>query len=189
MRKNCFALFALLAFGSGSAFAEEIENPEYAVWSKFKKGASVTVKTVTSSNGMTFEMKATTTLVEVAKDGKLVLEISAVSNFNGMEIKAPAMKRDVTKTIKLPEKLPAGVKKEDYSAQKPPGSFEEGTEDLKIAGKEIKTKWFKFKSEVGGLKSEGQVWHSDKVPGGVVKMESTTGGGTVKMELVEFKEP
>jgi hypothetical protein len=157
------------------------------MWSKHEKGTSVTLKT-TSGGGMTSEVTVTTTLVEAGAD-KLVIETSVVSKVNGMEIKAPGTPRDVTKTIELPE----GVKKEDLTREKPPGTYEEGTETLKIAGTEVKAKWYKYKAEVAGTTIDAKMWTSDAVPGGVVKAEvTTTAGGvttTTKTELVEFKKP
>ena len=186
MRRVTFALFALLALAVGTASAEDAENPEFASWSKFKKGTTATLKMTTTAANNTSEILMTTTLVEVGAD-KLVVETSTVTKFNGMEFKAAA-KRDVTKTIKLPD----GVKKDDAKGGKVPGTYEEGTETLKIGGTEIKTKWYKAKAEVAGNKTESKTWMSDEVPGSLVKMETTTTGpaaGTLKMELIEFKKP
>jgi hypothetical protein len=170
-----------------TAFAEEVENPEFTMWSKLKKGTSMTLKTTTSANGMNFESTSTTVLTEVGAD-KVVLEMTSVSKFNGKDIKVPPVKREVTKTIKLPD----NVKKEDLKAGKPQGTYEDGTETLKISGMELKTKWYKFKTEANGVKSEGKMWVSDDVPGLMVKMESSSTGAataSIKMELTEFKKP
>jgi hypothetical protein len=188
MRLACLASVAVLVLSAGVSRAEDtVDNPEFTTWSKFKKGTSITLKTTSAFNNMTTEITSTTTLVEVGAD-KLVVETSSVTKFNNMEIKAPPAKRDVMKTITLPK----GVKKEDLTAKKPPGTFEEGTETVKVGGTEVKTKWFKFKAEMDGTKTEAKMWTSDDVPGSMVKMESTTTGKvatTLKMELVEFKKP
>jgi hypothetical protein len=188
MRPTRFAALALVALIPGVAVAQEmITNPEFANWSKFKKGTSVTVKTVTDVAGMKGEMSITMTLVEAGGE-KLVVETSSVTTANGMEFKSPAAKRDIAKTIELPK----GVKKEDLESKKPDGSFEEGTETLKVAGVEVKAKWYKYKSEIAGIKSEGKMWMSDDVPGWLVKTELTTSGeiaSTMKSEVVEFKKP
>ena len=190
MRHASLALLALLALAVGTASAEDVENPEFASWSKFKKGTTVTLKMMTTAANVTSEVLMTTTLVETGAD-KVVVETSTVTKFNGMEFKAPAAKRDVAKTIKLPD----GVKKpdpKDPKVEKPTGTFEEGTETLKIGGTEIKTKWFKAKAEVAGNKTESKTWMSDDVPGSLVKMEATTTGAapsTIRMELIEFKKP
>lgn len=179
--------FVIATCAAGSACAQEtIDNPEFANWSKFKKGASMTVRTSSTFAGMTSEILMTTTLVELGSD-KHVVESSTVTKSAGMEFKSPATKRDVTKTLVLPK----GTPKPDPKAAKPPGTYEEGTETLKIGGVEVKTKWYKYKSDSNGLKIEAKTWMSDDVPGSLVKMEATTSGvadGTTKVELIEFKK-
>ncbi|HJZ93668.1 MAG TPA: hypothetical protein VKE40_22525, partial [Gemmataceae bacterium] len=88
---------AVLALAAGPAAAQEtIDNLEFTAWSKYKKGASITLKTTSTFNGMTSEAIMTTTLVEVGAD-KVVVEYAVVSKANGEEVKAPAEKRDVPK--------------------------------------------------------------------------------------------
>jgi hypothetical protein len=182
------AALVLIALVPGAATAQEkIANPEFAQWSKFKKGTSVTLKTVSEAAGVRGEMTITMTLVEVGAD-KLVVATSSTAKANGMEFNSPPMNRDVPRIIELPK----GVKKETLENYKPEGKYEEGTETLKVAGVEVKTKWYKYKFESEGVKSEGKMWTSDEVPGWVVKTEATTSGAvasTMKTELVEFKKP
>lgn len=166
---------------------ESIANPEFASWSKFKKGTSVTLKMTTMAAGMNSETTVTTTLIEAGAD-KLVIETTSVAKVAGMVIKSPPFKRDVQKTVMVPK----GVKKEELQGGKPPGTTQEGTETLKVAGSEVKTKWYKYQSEAGGIKSDSKMWMSEDVPGLMVKMESSTAGAiatTMKMELVEIKKP
>jgi hypothetical protein len=189
MRLNrLFGVAAILLLLAATGTAQDtIPNPEFANWSKFKKGTSVTHKATTEVMGMASEVLVTNTLLETGGD-KVVIESSTVVKANGMEFKTPPMKRDVTKTITLPK----GVKKEEAAAGKPPGTIEEGTETLKIAGVEVKTKWYKYSAEVDKVKTEGRTWMSDDVPGMLVKTELSTSGTfatKTKMELVEFKKP
>lgn len=179
---------AVLALAAGPAAAQEtIDNLEFTAWSKYKKGASITLKTTSTFNGMTSEAIMTTTLVEVGAD-KVVVEYAVVSKANGEEVKAPAEKRDVPKKLTLPK----GSPKPDRTATTPPGTYEEGTETIKVAGTELKTKWYKYRGEEGGTKTEAKMWVCEDVPGQLVRMESkTTGAATIetKAELVEFKRP
>ena len=46
---------------------DKVDNPEFANWAKFKKGTSVTMKSVSSFNNMSSEVTITSTLVEVAR--------------------------------------------------------------------------------------------------------------------------
>jgi hypothetical protein len=182
------AALVLIALVPGAATAQEkIANPEFAHWSKFKKGTTVTLKTVTEAAGVKGEMTMTLTLVEVGAD-KIVVASSGVAKANGMEFKSPPTNRDIPRIVELPK----GVKKEPLEAQTPEGKYEEGTETLKVAGVEVKTKWYKYKYESEGIKAEGKMWTSEEVPGWIVKSEARTGGespATMKTELVEFKKP
>ena len=182
------AAASLILLAGGIALAQEkVDNPEFANWSKFKKGTSVTLKSTSDVAGMTTESTITTTLVDVGTD-KLVVEMSTATKANGMEFKTPPIKRDVLKTIPLPE----GVKKEEFAKGKVPGTLEEGTETLKVAGKEYKTKWYKTKTSAGGMNIEGKIWMTEEVPGMVVKMESSTKGAVAfktTLEVTEFKKP
>jgi len=136
---------------------------------------------------MTTETKVITKLVEAGQD-KLVLETVTSLKANGMEFEVTPQKREVPKTITLPE----GLSKADAAKGRPQGTFEEGTEKIKIAGKEVKTQWYRFKTEANGFTTESKMWKSDEVPGLLVKLEATTTGAvnsSTKMEVVEFNKP
>lgn len=188
MRFTWIGTVMMFAMVNGFASAQEkVENGEFKVWSKYKKGTSITLRTTSVAGGFASEMTMTTTLVEVGVD-KLVVEGSTSSKVMGMEFKTPPIKREVPKTLSIPK----GVKVPDMPSPtaKPEGVYEDGTETLKIAGVELKTKWYKYRSDTDGLKTAATMWVCEDVPGGLVKMESTTSGAaesSTKMELVEFK--
>ena len=188
MRLTCLISAALFALATSAGSAQDsVDNGEFTVWSKYKKGASITIKMSSIAAGMNTELTTTTTLIEVGAD-KLVIEQTAISKIAGMEFKTPAAKRDVPKKVTIPK----GVKLPPTPDKKPEGTYDEGTETLKIAGMEVKTKWYKYRSEMDGLKTEAKLWVADEIPGGLVKMEAKTTGlidSTSTMELVEFKKP
>ena len=187
MRKLLLSAFVLMMSAGFTAAEESVDNPEFASWSKFPKGTVVTVKTTSTTAGTASEMTMINTLVETGSD-KLVVETATVIKAGDQEIKTPGQKRDVPKTIEIPK----GTKKEDHKGDKPAGTTEEGTETVKIAGKEFKTKWYKYVSEASGMKTVSKMWRSDDMPGMLVKMESTTTGtieSTTKMEVIEIKKP
>src|SRR5262249_37651879 len=147
----------------------------------------VTLKTTSEFGKMTTESVMTTTLVEVGAD-KLVIETSSTVKANGMEFKAPPIKRDVEKTITVPKV----EKKVDDPKTKPAIKMEEGTETIKIAGVEMKAKWIKSTFEAQGNKTEMKMWMSDDVPGNLLKSVTKTTGQFASItttELVEFKKP
>lgn len=180
------AAAAMIVLVAGTATAQEtIPNPEFANWSKFKKGASVTLKSTSNFGKTSVETLITMTLVEVGSD-KLVLDTTSVSKLNGMEIKSPVVKRDVPKTSTVPKIDPKVAPK----VEKP--KTEEGTETVKVSGVEVKAKWYKVTQDVMGTKTESKSWTSDEIPGGLVKMVSKTSGtveGSLTMEVIEFKKP
>jgi hypothetical protein len=173
----------LVVFSGAVAHADKkkIDNPEFTMWSKYKADTMTKLKMSTEVNGMKSGSTIVTTLKEVGAD-KLVLETEVISNFNGMEFKAPATKRDVTKTIEVDDKVAEQIGK----GAKPEGTIEEGTETLKVGKDDVKTKWYRFKSKASGKEVEGQSWVSDEVPGRIVKMVSKTSTFSSTMELVEF---
>jgi hypothetical protein len=188
MRRLSVLSAVLLALAAGPAAAQEmIENGEFTSWNKFKKGTSITTKVSSTAGGMASEATMTVTLVDVGAD-KLVLETTGVTKAMGMEFKQPAVKRDVPRTVALPK----GAPKPPAPGSKPEGTYEEGTETLKVAGTEVKTKWYKVKAEMGGIKSDAKMWVSEDMPGMMVKVEATTTGtvaSETKMEVVEVKKP
>jgi hypothetical protein len=161
---------------------KKIDNPEYTSWSKYKPGTTVKMTIVNNAGGQKFEIARTSKLVEVTAE-KCVLEDEGMTKVAGMEVKQPATKRDVPKTLEVDAKSADAIK-----AVKPEGTTEEGTETLKVSGTEIKTKWYKFKSKAAGgaAATEGQMWMSEEVPGLMVKMTTKTDQSEMKMELVEF---
>ena len=179
------ALSATLAllFGAVASAQEKksIDNLEFANWSKFKAGASTTLKMTSEFNGTKSVTTMTTRLVEVKAD-TLTVETESEVEVMGKPFKAPAAKRDVTKTVEVPAGVP--VPKGD----KPEGTTEEGTETVKVGAAEVKTKWYKYKTKTTAGEISGQVWMSDEVPGQLVKMVSTGDKFSSTMELTEFKK-
>jgi hypothetical protein len=169
---------------------ETVENPEFTSWAKFKKGTTVSMKSINVVGGRSSEVIITFTLVDAASD-KLILENSSLVKDKVKDFKSKPEKQEVLKLTQLPK----GLSKADFALWKPPGTTEEGTETLKLGGLELKTKWYKYKAEVGGARLEGKRWVSDEVPINVVKSDITTTDGpggftsTIKMELVDFKKP
>lgn len=184
MRLACFALLVLAA---GSARAEDVENPEFASWSKFKTGAAVTHKSISTINGRASEQTQTHTLVEVAAD-KVVVEMRVTIVVQGNVLKPNAVRQEISKALVIPK----GAKKADVLAGKPEGTFDEGAEILKLDGKELRTRWFKYKTETGGRVIQGQKWLSADVPGLLVRQHESTGGAVPVdsvLDLVEIKRP
>lgn len=188
MRRLSVLPAVLLALAAGPAAAQAmIENGEFSAWHKFLKGTAITTRMTSTAGGQTSEVTMSVTLLDVGPD-KVVLEAAAVTRAKGMEVKMPAVKRDVPRTITLPK----GTPRPPPAGARPEGTYEEGTETLKVGGTEVKAKWYKVKNETGGVKSDARMWISVDVPGMMVKMEATTTGAVAsesKLEVLEFKKP
>ncbi len=186
MRFQSILAVGIILFAQSSLRAEElVENPEFASWSKFKKGTSVTMRSLKIAKGKTSEVTVTTTLLELGADS-LTLEISSV--VKEKDFKPEPERRVVRRLIALPK----GLTKEEFALGKPPGTVEEGTETVQCGGLELPSKWYRYKAEVAGIKIEGKRWVSNNVPGNIVKNEMTTSGDlneTNKLELTQLKKP
>src|SRR5262245_54151267 len=142
---KALAVLALLAGG----LRDDVDNPQYKAWSKFKPGALVKFKMTTEVAGTKTESEMTTKLVELNAE-KAVVETAMVFGGNPL----PGSKMEI----------PAKVKKVEGQAQageKP----KEGEEEIELAGKKLKTKWIESNIDAGGTKTVTKVWTSDDVPG------------------------
>ncbi len=185
MSRRIFALFAVVVF-SVPALADTMDNPLYASWAKAKKGTVVTTKQTSEVAGQKAETTTIYKLTELTADVATV-EVVSITKAGGQEVKSEPFKMENKKTIDLPP----GKKKEDI--EKTEGQVDQGTETLKIGGKEYKTKWVKIKLNKNGIDIESKNWVSDDVPGMVVKLETKTSGmgfsSLTTMEVTEIKLP
>jgi hypothetical protein len=178
----------ILLFGSAAMVLaqDNVDNPEFLAWASSKKGTSVVYRTIVKDAKNSTEVLSRVTLIEVGRD-KLVLETSGLVKSKAEDFKTAAQNRDVPRQVPLPKELT----RDDYLLGKPPGTKAEGTEVLKIGGKEIKTRWYEYAADVAGTRTEAKLWLSDSVPGRMVRNEMKTTGrlkSTIQTELVEIKE-
>ena len=144
-----FALLMFLVSGGAVIGQEKVDNPEFAGWVKFKKGARVTLKSVIVSDGLETEMVQIVTLLDLTAD-KAVLELKGMTKTVAKEYKIEPATIDVLRQVPLPP----GVKPEEF-ANKPPGFVKGGTETVKLAAGEFKTKWFETERKFDG--TQGQI--------------------------------
>jgi hypothetical protein len=66
---------------------------------------------------------------------------------------------------------------------------DKGTEKVTVAGKEYSCKVYEFTGESNGVKTSGKSWTSEEIPGGMVKLESTSnvGGNDAKTTMAVTK--
>lgn len=157
------------------AIAAEEENP----YKKTKVGDYATYKMTTKVAGLNIEGTVTQTVT--AKDDKEVT-IKTAGKVNGMDIPAQEQKIDLTKPFD-PTKagnLPAGT---EVKVEK----LKDGSEKVKVGGKEYATKWetYKMKMKAMGMEFEAdmKVWQTKDLNIPMVKMEMTADVMGNKMEV------
>jgi hypothetical protein len=173
--RNLLAASLVLATSS-LCFAEQIDNPSYKAWAKFKPGTTVTLKGENDMAGNKTESEMTTTLVELTPE-KAVVEMKMSMVMAGSKTDMPASKSDVPAKIEKVAADPAATPKADVK---------ESSETIDIAGKKIKCKVTESKSDANGMNTVSKAWTSDEVPGGLAKSETTMSGamaGTSKMSI------
>lgn len=177
------AVFASCALAS-AATAEEVEHPAYKSWARHPVGTSVTLRSVTTTQGVTNVTTNTTTLVKLT-ESEAVLETVMTSDATGRVVETPAQ----TYVQRRMFPLFAGVKKEDVG--KPPGSSTHGEETVKLAGKEYKATWFDSNGRVEAGATSSRTWLSEDVPGRLLKAVTRVpkADNVTTVELIGIKTP
>jgi hypothetical protein len=170
------------------AFGQQVDNPQYTGWAKFKPGTTVTMKSQSETkmqgmaDPMKSEMTSTTKLVDMKPD-EATVETTTKMVMMGNETAMPA------NTMKVPAKVDSGKAGPATADMK---NVKEGTDKVEVGGKSYDCKTKEYDMETNGMKTHTKVWTSDQVPGGTVKMESTSTGAAdtkMTMTLVEVKTP
>lgn len=157
------------------AIAAEEENP----YKKTRIGDYATYKMTTKVAGLNIEGTLTQTVI--AKNDKEVT-IKTAGKVNGLDTPSQEQKIDLTKPFD-PTKagnIPTGT---EVNVEK----LKDGTEKVKVGGKEYATKWetYKMNMKAKGMEFEGnmKVWQSKELSMPMVKMEMTAVVMGNKMEV------
>lgn len=184
MRQNLCRLLAIAVVGmlGATAFAEQIDNPQYTAWAKFKAGTTVTTKSETSMKMAGNENKTSTTMTtKLSEITPTEATVETTMESNGTSTPLPA------------RKIPAKIDKPaDNTAAAPKADVKEGTDKVEVAGKSYNAKTTETTSEANGNKTVSKTWMSDEIPGGMAKMESSTSGAMemkTTMTVTDIKTP
>jgi predicted TIM-barrel fold metal-dependent hydrolase len=174
MNARLFAPLVALAVAP-FAFGADEENP----YKKAKVGDYATYKMTTKVGG--FNVEGTLTQTVTAKDDKEAT-IKVTVKANGMELPSQEQKIDLTKPFdpaKVGNNLPPGAQIE---------KLKDGTEKLKVGGKEYETKWETYKMKLNAMgmafEADMKVWQTKDLALPMVKMEMTAEVMNQKMEMV-----
>jgi hypothetical protein len=173
----------VLMFIGGTARADQIDNPQYKAWAKFKPGTTVTRNMHSESNGMAHDIKLITKLDSIT-DQEAVIENSAVVSINGKDFTPPARKDTIEAKI---DNDPAKI----AAQHMPPPDAKFTEEEVTAGGKTYKAKVFETDTKERGGTRHTKVWFSDDVPGGLIKMESSGDNAAIPKiteELVSVEE-
>jgi len=149
------------------AGAEEIDDPQYTFWAKFKPGSFSTTATETDGGGHKMMVQMTCTLMETTGE-KVTLEIKTQNTAEGHVMPERTVKKDVAAKR---------IKPANFSIKK--------SNDATDVAAGAKTYACQLTEETQGSMLI-KTWNSEKVPGGVVKMEMTAPDVSMKTRLVEF---
>jgi hypothetical protein len=159
--------------------AEQVDNPEYGLWSGSKPGSWVTFEQPCGKGAL---LQETDKLLELSPE-KAVFECSKVEN----GFKYPLFQRVTPGKVSVREPAGAAAKTPDggeIEFQGPGGKMKsiwrksaEGDEEIEVAGRKLKCHWismdYRTESVVEFLKdqSSAKTWYSKEVPGRVAKIE------------------
>jgi hypothetical protein len=188
---------------AAAAHAEQIDNPEYTQWARYKPGTYVTMQQTTDMGAMAMptgmppgmnmadmmpKISITTKLTEVKPDA-LTLEVTTTTTQMGQS-------QDRKTTRSVPAKIEKPVAPTTAATQSIELSdLKEGQETLEIKGRKIETSWREYTSNAAAPDDTGRgrgrgrgttatapasgkthtkIWSSPDVPGTTVKTETTT---------------
>ena len=169
-----FSFFLTVARGEGNV--NPYRNAKVGDWVEYK---------MTGPN-----VEGTTRMTVLSKEDKeLTYEITGTFSFMGNTSAAPVQRMKIDLTKSYDAVSAANLKANDVKIEK----LEEGKETLKVAGKEYDTKWTRLRTtaSAGGMTivSNYKMWFCDEVPlSGLVRMDTTTSGTTMTVELTGLRK-
>jgi hypothetical protein len=152
------------AFSASATFAEQIDNPMYGYWAKFKPGSVLKTTTESISGEVKMTLDSETTLQAVTPE-KVTVEIKTDGKSGDTKLKQRIRKQDIPAKFEKPANT----------------VIKHSTEEITVGGKTYKCLVSEETRETVNIKT----WTSEEVPGGVVKAEVKSDGLSVTTLLVE----
>ncbi len=155
-----------------------VDNPHYLAWAKYRAGTQVQLDMNIHSGGQQMTTTVTMTLNEITPERAVVQSVAKRNVPEVPEEESHVQLHTFDAKVHQSEAeramLPAGAEGE---------TKEIGTENVEAAGETYETHVREFTGTVRTVPATSTQWRSDNVPGGLVKMESSTGKNTVQMIL------
>jgi len=183
---RCLSIATCIAAFSAPALAEQVDNPAYTAWAKYKPGTTVSYKTATSivipsmPEPRQNESRVTQKLIAVKPDA-VTVEVIATMSMNGQDRSMPARQHDIPAKVEkgregLPE-APIGGTAPDVK------DVTEGKGTVDVKGKSMDATTREFTIELTTprqMTMKVKMWLIPDVPGGMARSESHgTGSMTV----------
>lgn len=172
-----------LALLAPAARGQMVEAPIYSSWSNFEPGTTVTLRTVTESQGSRLESTTTQKLVSIDDTQAVVEQVYRAGSGDSAE----------ESTLKLRHRrwfpLPPGMTKEDVG--KPSNPLAEGGETIELAGRVFEARWYETKDQTEAGPAITRTWYSDEVPGQLLRAVTRVDAAkkTTTIELLEISTP
>ncbi len=164
------------AAGDPQAGTPTVDNPQYEMWSGWRVGTSVTVRTeLVAKGGVQQTTKVTHTLKKVSPE-LAVVEVTAVGESGGVATPVPPYSMDIPAKLPKPDVTPKGTK--------PKSKQTSGRETLTVAGKKLSCEWFEIVLDGG---TTMKTWMCNDVPGQLVKSVMSHPGGSSTSLLLDWK--
>lgn len=192
--------FVLLAAEERKAEKGDLApNPPYTNWSAFKVGTTATVKqTVIDKSGDDPNSIDATARPEYPPVHMLTYRLvqltpeKAVVELRQTDIEANSETEHAPVRITYPAKISKKFASQVLSKEKV-GNFKEEEEAVEVAGKKIECHKVHSEIKVGDETSIATIWHSDSIPGGLVKQKTIKKQGDKVLfestqELIGIKE-
>jgi hypothetical protein len=163
----------MLIAAASMLLAQDVENPQYKYWASCKVGSWAKLRMDMDRGGQKFESHMTYTLLELKED-VAVIEITGKSKVGAQEFPIPATKQEIKAKESADQVKIAG----------------EGDEEIEVAGKKLKCRWYEYRSKSGDKETKGKVWMAKEIPGGTARMElgSPEGAKPMVMSTQEWEK-
>ena len=95
------AVTLVLMLGSSAVLAEQIDNPAYTSWAKFKPGSVLKTNTQSMIAGQKLSIEMTSKLLEVTPE-KVIVEVTTETTTGQMKLPSQVRKQDVPAKLTKP---------------------------------------------------------------------------------------
>ncbi|RCK79537.1 MAG: hypothetical protein OZSIB_4291 [Candidatus Ozemobacter sibiricus] len=162
IRSLALAVAVVLLAGLPLLAQNQIDNPVYQNWARFKPGTRVAYSQTSEVMGNTTESQIVYELVEVTPD-KVVVELTGSTTLLGKRTDMPKARLE----------YPARTDPADPTVKNALNARTASTEEtLDLLGGKLTCKVFEATVEQQGSTIKSRFWYSDEIPGSLVKSET-----------------